>query len=252
MASTRADRQRPVVCAYETVVLRHRIVRTQMHVSARNCSSALSVPMKQALGTPIPVVSAGETAGVRAQRAQGSGLRDPGLRDQSMPWPVTPGRAPLAGSLILDAWIPDPGTHVNPRISRSKTPPAVASVSHVPCSTIRPCSRTMSRSASRIVERRWAMTMVVRPRDALWSACWTSRSETASRCDVASSRMRMLGLRMTARGRWRCAVADRPRPSRRARRRAYPAHRAGCSRRRTGGRRRSRGRARLRRRPHSR
>ena len=47
---------------------------------------------------------------------------------------------------------------------------------------------------------------VVRPRAALISACWTSCSDTESRCEVASSSTRMPGLRTIARAiamRWR-------------------------------------------------
>ena len=54
-AWTRSDRRVVAVCAYKTVVFRHRSVRTRMHVSARNCSSALSSPRcGQAPGLPFP------------------------------------------------------------------------------------------------------------------------------------------------------------------------------------------------------
>ncbi len=49
------------------------------------------------------------------------------------------------------------------RRATCRGPAAASSSSCVPCSTIRPCSRTTIRSASRIVESRWAMMNAVRP-----------------------------------------------------------------------------------------
>src|SRR5881397_3534563 len=46
----------------------------------------------------------------------------------------------------------------------------------VPCSTIRPCSRTTIRSASRIVDSRWAMMKAVRPESRSLSARSSLRS----------------------------------------------------------------------------
>ena len=60
-----------------------------------------------------------------------------------------------------------------------------------PCSTIRPCSNTRMRSAPRMVDRRWAMTMVVRPTISSSIAAWTSRSVSTSSDEVASSRTRI-------------------------------------------------------------
>ena len=53
---------------------------------------------------------------------------------------------------------------------RVYSPGRAISSSCVPCSTIRPCSRTTIRSASRIVERRWAMMNAVRPASSRRSA----------------------------------------------------------------------------------
>ena len=47
--------------------------------------------------------------------------------------------------------------------SFAKAPPSSTSSSHVPCSTTRPSFMTRIRSESRIVERRWAISMRVRP-----------------------------------------------------------------------------------------
>ena len=55
------------------------------------------------------------------------------------------------------------------------------------------------RSASRTVERRWAMIRVVRPVDARSSASITVLSAAASRPLVGSSRIRMGAFRSTAR-----------------------------------------------------
>ena len=45
----------------------------------------------------------------------------------------------------------------------------------------------------RIVDRRWAMAIVVRPSISAFEAAWISRSQTVSRADVASSRIRIRG-----------------------------------------------------------
>jgi hypothetical protein len=47
--------------------------------------------------------------------------------------------------------------------------------------------------ASRMVERRWAMVMVVRPSAATSRAAWTTPSDLVSSADVASSRRRTGG-----------------------------------------------------------
>ena len=63
------------------------------------------------------------------------------------------------------------------------------------------------RSALRIVDSRWAMTIDVRPTSSLFSASCTSFSLSVSRAEVASSRIRMSGFFSTARAierRWRC------------------------------------------------
>ena len=60
----------------------------------------------------------------------------------------------------------------------------------MPCSTTFPWSRTRILSASRIVDSRWAMTTVVRPTMSRLRASRTVASLMASRCEVASSRIR--------------------------------------------------------------
>lgn len=70
---------------------------------------------------------------------------------------------------------------------RAYTPPCARSVSCVPCSTTWPASNTTIASASRTVDRRCAITRVVRPRIRRCKASWTSRSFSVSRCEVASS-----------------------------------------------------------------
>ncbi|KAI6044756.1 hypothetical protein EDC04DRAFT_2639393 [Pisolithus marmoratus] len=54
-------------------------------------------------------------------------------------------------------------------------------------------------SAFWIVDKRWAMAIVVRPLAALSSASCTTFSEVESRADVASSNKRTFGLRRRAR-----------------------------------------------------
>ena len=66
-----------------------------------------------------------------------------------------------------------------------------AARSCVPCSTIWPRTRTTMRSALRMVDRRCAMTSVVRPCISVSSACWTRRSDSLSSAEVASSSTRM-------------------------------------------------------------
>ena len=68
-----------------------------------------------------------------------------------------------------------------------------AARSWVPRSTIRPSSTTRMRSASRMVERRWAMTRAVRPARASASASCTAASDSESRWAVASSRITTRG-----------------------------------------------------------
>mmetsp|Transcript_10714 Transcript_10714/g.25420 ORF Transcript_10714/g.25420 Transcript_10714/m.25420 type:complete len:125 (-) Transcript_10714:1707-2081(-) len=68
-----------------------------------------------------------------------------------------------------------------------------------PSSTSLPCCITQMCCAPRIVVRRCAMTMVVRPAMSLSSAPWTSLSLCASRAEVASSRRSTLGSLRTAR-----------------------------------------------------
>ena len=69
----------------------------------------------------------------------------------------------------------------------------------VPCSTMSPCSMTRMRSASRMVESRWAMTKLVRPLRRLVMASWTSISVRVSTELVASSRMSRSGAERKAR-----------------------------------------------------
>ena len=83
----------------------------------------------------------------------------------------------------------------------SYRPPYASSSPCVPRSAIRPRSRTKITSALRIVERRWAIAIVVRPRMSGASACWTMRSLAVSSEEVASSRMSTRGSRSTARAR---------------------------------------------------
>src|SRR5579884_2280618 len=56
---------------------------------------------------------------------------------------------------------------------------------------MRPFSRTTILSARRIVERRCAITITVRPSIKLARARCTSTSDSVSRCDVASSRIKI-------------------------------------------------------------
>ena len=83
--------------------------------------------------------------------------------------------------------------------------PAPAARRGVPSSRSQPSSRTAMRSAWRMVERRWATTIVVRPTMSRPSASWTSRSDSLSSELVASSRMRMgASLRMARAMATRC------------------------------------------------
>jgi len=77
------------------------------------------------------------------------------------------------------------------------------------CSTILPSSMTRIRSASRIVDKRWAMTKLVRSVRKAAMACWSSNSVRVSTELVASSRISRAGsASLTRRGqrrkfRWR-------------------------------------------------
>ena len=62
------------------------------------------------------------------------------------------------------------------------------------------------RSADLMVDRRWAMTMAVRFCMRCSMASWTRRSDSVSRAEVASSRIRIGGFLRIARAmemRWR-------------------------------------------------
>src|SRR5688572_12229491 len=63
----------------------------------------------------------------------------------------------------------------------------------VPEATTRPPSMSATRSARAIVESRWAMINVVRPRTSRCSASWICNSILTSMALVASSRMRICG-----------------------------------------------------------
>ncbi len=62
-----------------------------------------------------------------------------------------------------------------------------------------PASITRMVSASRIVDRRWAITKLVRLERSAAMACWISTSVRVSTELVASSRMRMVGSARKAR-----------------------------------------------------
>ena len=61
----------------------------------------------------------------------------------------------------------------------------------VPSSMILPWSKTKMRSMRERVERRWAITIVVRFCMSFSRLSWIYRSVTESKADVASSKMRM-------------------------------------------------------------
>ncbi|KAE9373722.1 hypothetical protein N431DRAFT_407394 [Stipitochalara longipes BDJ] len=74
---------------------------------------------------------------------------------------------------------------------------------------ILPASITTMLSASRIVEKRCAMVIVVRPRDADCNAVCTAFSDLVSNAEVASSKMRTVGSRIRARAiAMRCFCPD--------------------------------------------
>src|SRR3990170_2924140 len=83
--------------------------------------------------------------------------------------------------------------------SAAKRPPAAISSAYVPTSTMRPRSRTTIWSASRTVESRCAIAIVVRPWESRSSASWTSRSVCVSSEEVASSRTSTGGFRRIVR-----------------------------------------------------
>mmetsp|Transcript_23658 Transcript_23658/g.64174 ORF Transcript_23658/g.64174 Transcript_23658/m.64174 type:complete len:239 (-) Transcript_23658:1884-2600(-) len=92
--------------------------------------------------------------------------------------------------------VPDSATRPAYRPSRWRM-----SWSCVPSSSTRPSPTNAILSALRIVDRRWAITSVVRfclASSSSRAAC-TTRSDSVSRADVASSRMRMTGFLMMAR-----------------------------------------------------
>ena len=82
----------------------------------------------------------------------------------------------------------------------------------VPCSATRPASSTTMRSTRSMVDRRCAMTIVVRPRISASIAACTWRSDSESSADVASSRIRIGAFLRIARAmarRWRCPPDSR-------------------------------------------
>ena len=86
------------------------------------------------------------------------------------------------------------------------SPASSSSSSWRPCSTTRPWSSTMMRSARRTVLRRCAMMIVERPRSSSSIASSTSRSLSVSRLDVASSSTTTAGFFRNTRAiarRWR-------------------------------------------------
>ena len=91
------------------------------------------------------------------------------------------------------------GSPASRATSAAYAPPAASSSSCVPRSTISPWSRTTIWSASRTVERRCAMTIVVRPVASSRSASSTARSVWTSSALVASSSSRTGGLRRIVR-----------------------------------------------------
>jgi len=73
--------------------------------------------------------------------------------------------------------------------SRAYAPSYSSSCSWLPCWTMRPASITRMRSASRMVERRCAITKLVRSVRSAAIACCTSTSVLVSTEEVASSRI---------------------------------------------------------------
>src|SRR5680860_1163608 len=88
-------------------------------------------------------------------------------------------RAGSAGSSWVANWV---------RYSSAYSPRAASSSEWRPRSTMRPSSTTTIWSAPRTVDRRWAITIEVRPASAVSRARWTAASDSESRCAVASSR----------------------------------------------------------------
>src|SRR6185295_9916952 len=85
------------------------------------------------------------------------------------------------------------------RYRRAYAPFASSSSSCVPASSIRPCSSTTIRPAPRIVDRRCAITIAVRPASSRRSPCSICDSVRTSTFEVASSRIRMRGSAAAAR-----------------------------------------------------
>ena len=82
---------------------------------------------------------------------------------------------------------------------RSTRPACASSSSWLPCSTMLPAFITRMRSASRIVDRRWAITKLVRCERSAAIAFWISTSVRVSTELVASSRIRIVGSARKAR-----------------------------------------------------
>ena len=87
-----------------------------------------------------------------------------------------------------------PGPAARARRSRGRARSPRAARSWVPRAATRPSSSTTISSASEMVERRWAITNVVRPSITSRSASLIRLSVVASTLEVASSRIRMRGL----------------------------------------------------------
>jgi len=73
---------------------------------------------------------------------------------------------------------------------------AVSTTLHTPCSTIRLLKHNHART---IVESRWAIAITVRPTESFSNDSWINRSDTESSALVASSKIKMSGLRSKAR-----------------------------------------------------
>ena len=136
---------------------------------------------------------------VRAENGGGTGAGPPERRlgegeQGGLAYRLTP-RAPWSA--------PAPAARTGGGRCRRRRGPAA---SCVPSSTIRPLSNTSRRSSARTVDSRWAMTIVVRPTISRSIACWISTSDSESRLEVASSRIRIGASARKARAmatRWR-------------------------------------------------
>ena len=154
------------------------------------------VARRHRASTSSATASTRPSCALKATRRLRQRRRPPGLRPGLTGCEDGPAASPVRRRLTRPPDRRSPPE--TPRAGRSGHPGPAAS-SWSPSSTTRPWSSTAICSASRIVDRRCAMVIVVRPAMSRSRAAWSSRSVSLSRALVASSSTRTRGLRSRVR-----------------------------------------------------